>query len=85
MAHQSDAEGSDVRGAVVVDYFMLPDAPVPGNWPPIRPNRSGLQRFIYHKTRDYMRRISKHVSLGIAYRMEKRVMGYFVLCREDAD
>lgn len=85
VAHPTDADGSDVRGAVVVDYFMTPNTPVPDGWPEIRANDRGLQRFIYNKTRDYMRRISQHVSLGIAYRMEKRVMGYFILCRGDAD
>ncbi|MFP6639331.1 MAG: hypothetical protein VCC04_03730, partial [Myxococcota bacterium] len=85
VAHPTDADGSDVRGAVVVDYFMMPDGPVPAGWPHIKANDRGLQMFVYNKTRDYMRRISEHVSLGIAYRMEKRVMGYFVLCREDAN
>jgi hypothetical protein len=31
-----------------------------------------------------MRRVSAHCSIGIAYRLEKRVMGYFVLCRDEA-
>ncbi|MEE3328992.1 MAG: hypothetical protein VX252_16750 [Myxococcota bacterium] len=84
VAHPTDAEGSDVRGGVVVDYFMMPDAAVPNGWPPIKPNHRGLQMFIYNKTRDYMRRVSEHVSIGIAYRKEKTVLGYFLLCREDA-
>jgi hypothetical protein len=40
--------------------------------------------FVYDKTRDYMRRVSEHVSIGKAYRKESRVMGYFVLCRDQA-
>ncbi len=83
VAHATENEGGDPRGAVVVDYFMTPKGPMPAGWPPIKPNSSGLQRFIYNNCRDYMRRTSKHVSIGIAYRLEKRVMGYFVLCRED--
>ncbi|MCH2187693.1 hypothetical protein MK280_17705, partial [Myxococcota bacterium] len=83
IAHPTDADGSDVRGGVVVDYFMIPDAAVPSGWPALKPNNKGLQMFIYNKTRDYMRRVSEHVSIGIAYRKEKTVLGYFLLCRED--
>ncbi|MDE0886161.1 MAG: hypothetical protein OSB70_11575 [Myxococcota bacterium] len=83
VAHPTADSGSDPRGAVVVDYFMEPEGPVPDHWPRIKPNSSGLQMFVYNKTRDYMRLVSKHVSIGVAYRMEKRLMGYFVLCRED--
>ena len=83
VADPTDADGSDVRGAVVVDYFMLPDAAVPAGWPAIKPNNHGLQMFVYNKTRDYMRRISEHVSIGIAYRKEKTVLGYFLLCRDE--
>ena len=81
VAHDT-AEG-DVRGAVVVDYFMTPEGPVAEGWPVVRPNSQGLQRFVYHQTRDYMRRVSRHVTIGEAHRLEKRVMGWFVLCRED--
>lgn len=84
VAHPTEADGSDVRGAVVVDYFMMPDGPVPAGWPAVKPNHRGLQMFIYNKTRDYMRRVSEHVSIGIAYRKEKTVLGYFLLCRDDA-
>ncbi len=83
VAHPTENDGSDPRGGVVVDYFMTPNGPVPDGWPALKPNDAGLQRFIYNKTRDYMRGVSKHVSIGIAFRMEKRVMGYFVLCRDD--
>lgn len=83
VAHLTDGGGADPRGAVVVDYFMVPDGPVPVGWPPVRPNRKGLQRFVYDKTRDYMRRVSSHCSIGVAHRLEKRVMGYFVLCRDE--
>jgi hypothetical protein len=78
-----DTEPGDERGAVVVDYFLVPDGPVPDGWPPVVPNHQGLQRFVYDKTRDYMRRVSQHVSIGKAVRLEKRTMGYFVLCRRD--
>ena len=83
VARESGDGGNDPRGAVVVDYFLVPDGPVVEGWPPVRPNGHGLQRFVYDKTRDYMRRVSQHVSIGEAHRKESRVMGYFVLCRQD--
>ena len=83
VAHLSENAGGDPRGAVVVDYFEVPGGPVPEGWPTIKPNSRGLQMFVYDKMRDYMRGVSRHVSIGAAHRMEKRLMGYFVLCRED--
>ena len=32
----------------------------------------GLQVLVYHKTRDFMRKVSAHVSIGAAYKKEKR-------------
>ncbi len=83
VAHETEDGGADPRGAIVVDYFMVPDDAVVDGWPAVKPNSSGLQKFVYHKTRDYMRKVSEHVSIGMAVRMESRVMGYFVLCRDD--
>jgi hypothetical protein len=71
------------RGDVVIDYFEVPDGPVVETWPPVVPNTRGLQRFVYHKTRDFMRRVSQHVSIGAAYRVERSLDHYFVLVRED--
>jgi hypothetical protein len=70
------------RGAVVVDYFQIPDGKVDSTWPPVIPNTQGLQKFVYHKTRDFMRRVSSHVSIGAAYKVEKALDHYFVLVRE---
>lgn len=56
------------RGGVVIDYHLVPpaEAPLPEGWPPVIPNSQGLQRFVYHGTRDFMRRVSEHVSIGRA-------------------
>jgi hypothetical protein len=72
----------EARGAVVVDYFQIPDGAVPEGWPPVIPNTKGLQRFVYHRTRDFMRRVSAHVTIGAAYKVEKALDHYFVLCRQ---
>lgn len=81
VAHETDA--GDARGAVVVDYYLVPDAPVVDGWPPVKANHQGLQVLVYHQTRDYMRRVSAHVSIGQAHKREQKVIGTFVLCRED--
>ncbi|KYF86446.1 hypothetical protein BE17_13765 [Sorangium cellulosum] len=70
------------RGAVVIDYFQVPDGPVPAGWPPVVPNSKGLQSIVYDGTRDFMRRLSRDVSIGAAYKGEKPLDHYFTLCRE---
>ena len=70
------------RGGVVVDYFQVPDGPVPDGWPKVIPNSQGLQMFVYNKTRDFMRGVSTHVSIGRAFRNESAMSAWFMLCRE---
>jgi hypothetical protein len=69
------------HGGVAVDYFRVPDAPVAEGWPPVVPNSRGLQRFVYHQTRDFLRGVSAHVSIGAATKDGKPLDHYFVLCR----
>ncbi|HEY6172927.1 MAG TPA: hypothetical protein VIX73_00735 [Kofleriaceae bacterium] len=69
------------RGGVVVDYFQVPDGAVADGWPRIVANDWRLQRFVYHETRDFMRRVSRDVSIGAAFKREKPLDHYFVLCR----
>lgn len=69
------------RGPVVIDYFQVPDGPVDPAWPAVVPNSRGLQMFVYQGTRDFMRPVSAHVSIGAAYKGEKSLDHYFVLCR----
>ena len=72
----------EARGAVVVDYFQIPDGPVPEGWPKVIPNTKGLQTFVYNRTRDFMRRVSQHVTIGAAYKEENALDHYFVLCKQ---
>jgi hypothetical protein len=69
------------RGGVVVDYFQVPDGEVADGWPRVVANDWRLQRFVYDQTRDFMRRVSQHVSIGAAFKREKPLDHYFVLCR----
>lgn len=69
------------RGTWYVDYFSVPSGDVVPSWPAIKPNSSGLQRFVYFETRDFMRRVSSHVSIGQAWKV-RAMPAWFVLCRE---
>lgn len=69
------------RGGIVVDYFQVPDGAVADGWPRVVANDWRLQRFVYHQTRDFMRRVSRHVSIGAAFKRERPLDHYFVLCR----
>jgi hypothetical protein len=73
------------RGAVVVNYFEVPpeDAAMPDHWPKVKPNEKGLQKFVYGGTRDFMRKVSQHVSIGEAFKGEESINSWFVLVRED--
>jgi hypothetical protein len=59
----------------------VPDAPVADGWPAVLRNDQRLQRFVYHQTRDFMRRVSEHVSIGAAFKRERPLDHYFVLVR----
>jgi hypothetical protein len=65
---------------VVIDYCEVPPSK-PAEWPRILPNSAGLSRFIYHRTRDFMRGVSRHVTIGRATREGKPMDNWFVLCR----
>ena len=73
----------EARGGVVVDYFQVPDGPIPDGWPRVVKNSRGLSFFVYDGTRDFLRRVSKHVSIGAAYKGEKALDHYFMLCRRE--
>jgi hypothetical protein len=73
-------------GEVLIDYTEVPlDKPAgkPDGWPNVRLNSAGLSRFIYNRTKDTMRGVSRHVSIGRAARDGKLMDNWFVLCRRD--
>lgn len=80
--HPHEKDSWSERGSVVIDYFQVPDGPVARGWPKVKPNTSGLQILVYHRTRDFMRRVSAHVTIGHAHKVEKSLDHYFVLVRE---
>ncbi len=71
----------EARGAWVVDYFKVPDGPVPASWPWVVPNWVGPQVLVYNGTRDFMRRVSRHVSVGKPWSRLGELPFCFVLVR----
>lgn len=72
------------EGEVIIDYCEVPPPTpsTPWGWPRILPNSARLSRFIYYRTKDYMRGLSAHVSVGRATRDGRVMNNWFVLCRE---
>ncbi len=70
----------DARGAGL-DYREVPDRH-PSGWPAVRGNDRGVARLVYGDMVDYMRRVSRDVFIGSAYRHGKETGNYFVLCRD---
>lgn len=70
------------RGEVLIDYTELPSEKPP-EWPEILPNSARLSRFIYRGTRDVMRGVSRHVTIGRASRGGRPMDNWFVLCRAE--
>ena len=68
------------RGAAI-DYREVPPDK-PSTWPDVKPNDRGFSRFVYNNMVDYMRRVSRDVFIGRAYRGGKETENYFVLSRE---
>jgi hypothetical protein len=67
---------------VVIDYTDLP-AGKPESWPKIMPNSRMFSRLVYYQMKDYMWRVSQHVSIGRACKNGKWMPNWFVLVRED--
>ena len=75
------AAPSDAPERVVIDYTAVPREH-PAQWPAARGNERGLSRIVFGEMHDYLRRVSKHVTIGRAYRRGRETPNFFVLCRE---
>ena len=72
---------ADAREGAAIDYRQVPPEHPPA-WPAIRPNSQGLSRFVFNNMVDYLRRVSRDVFIGSAYRGGKSINSYFLICRE---
>ena len=72
----------DRPGELLVDYHRVPPRK-PDHWPPILPNSERLSRFVYHRTRDVLRGVSEHVTIGRARKGGRWLPAWFVLARQE--
>ncbi len=83
VAHPVDRETDRVAPSdYVIDYTLEPTSKVAA-WPKILPNKAKLGFLVYAGMKDYMRKVSEHVSIGLAYKADRSIESYFILCRED--
>ncbi len=65
---------------LMIDYTELPPRK-PEAWPLILPNSTRLGRVVYDQTRDIVRAVSRHVTIGRDTRNGQPLDYWFVLCR----
>ncbi len=74
----------DHEGELVIDYSKLPKKK-PSSWPAIQPNEGGLAGIVNGGMVDYLRGVSQHVSIGVAYKNGSHRNQWFVLVRHDSN
>jgi hypothetical protein len=70
------------EGELVIDYTKVPKHK-PATWPTIRTNDGGLAGIVNGGMVDYLRGLSSHVSIGVAYKDGKHRNQWFALVRQD--
>ena len=68
-------------GELWIDYRETPTGK-PEGWPTPRGNTRGFSKLVYGNMVDRMRRVSRHVTIGRAFRPDKPENNWFLLCRE---
>ena len=53
----------------------------PPGWPPVMRNDVGVSRLVYMNMVDLLRRVSKDVFIGSAYKNARELDNFFILCR----
>lgn len=71
----------DSRGEVVIDYYQVPTEK-PEAWPSIVTNDVFPAKLVYGQMHDYLRKVSRHVTIGRAYKKDRETPNCFTLCRE---
>lgn len=70
----------DKAGEALFDYTAIPER-APDGWPPLQPNDQGVSALVYGGMIDVMRRVSRDLFVGAAFKQGRRTGDYFVLCR----
>lgn len=77
----SKGEGEH-EGELVFDYTKVPKNK-PASWPEIQKNEGGIAGIVNGGMVDYLRGISNHVSIGVAFKDGKPRHQWFTLVRRD--
>ncbi len=72
------------EGEVVFDYTKVPKHK-PAAWPEIRPNEGLIPGIVNGGMVDYVRALSSHVAVGVAYKHGHPRHAWFAIVRKDAD
>jgi hypothetical protein len=70
------------EGELVIDYGKIPSKKPP-SWPALMGNEHGLAALVNGGMVDYLRGISTHVSIGVAFKNGKPRNQWFALVRRD--
>ncbi|MCG3174861.1 MAG: hypothetical protein GMKNLPBB_03150 [Myxococcota bacterium] len=69
-------------GELCIDYNLTPPAK-PDGWPDLAHSSKGISALIYGFMVDRMRRVSRHVTIGRAWKHGKETGNYFLLCQDE--
>lgn len=72
----------DHEGELVIDYRQIPKSK-PEAWPALRSNEGGIAGIVNGGMIDYLRGISEHVSIGVAFKDGQSRHQWFALVRQD--
>lgn len=70
------------EGELVIDYTKVPSVKPP-SWPEIKKNEGGIAGIVNGGMVDYLRGISNHVSIGVAFKDGKPRHQWFAMVRRD--
>ena len=72
------------EGELVIDYAKIPKQK-PASWPAIQSNDGGIAGIVNGGMIDYLRGLSAHVSIGVAFKNGQHRNQWFALVRKDPD
>ncbi|MBP47949.1 MAG: hypothetical protein CMH53_08405 [Myxococcales bacterium] len=73
---------SDFDGQVFVNYYEQPGERPVQHWPDPKPSMNWSASLVFGDMCDYMWRVSKHVSVGAAFKRGKPMGAWFALIRQ---
>lgn len=76
--HFTVRTGSETE--LVIDYTVMP-ADVPGEFPDLIDNDGGSRKLVFGGMQDHLLRVSRHVTIGRAFKNGKFQPAWFLLCR----